>query len=81
MKNHITPSRLYYCLGAPIHSVSEPLKLVPGVSTAQTGHYCENFVTQKLLATPEWGGAGQVRLGPRPHPDVRDQVHVRLPQA
>ena len=47
------------------------------VRAAQTVHFWENFIKQKLKNAPNLVGAGQVRSGPRPHPGVQQEVQVQ----
>ena len=51
-------------------------RVVLEVHAAQTVQFCENFKKQKFMGTPENGGTGQVRSGPRPHSGVRQLVQV-----
>ena len=44
--------------------------MVLEVRVAQTVHFCENFIKQKLKGTPANGGTGHTR----PHPGVRQRV-------
>ena len=46
-------------------------------------HFYENLIQQKLLGASPNGRTGQVKSGPRCHPDIQEQVHVQggLPQA
>ena len=50
------------------------------VHAAQTVHFCENFIKQKLKDIPENGGTGQVRSGLRPHLSVRQQCKGGFPR-
>ena len=52
-------------------------RVVLEVHAAQTVQFCENFKKQKFMGTPENGGTGQVRSGPRPHSGVRQLVQVQ----
>ena len=47
------------------------------VRAAQTVHFWENFIKQKLKNTPSLVETGQVRFGLRPHPGVRLEVQVQ----
>ena len=55
----------------------EPRLVPPLVRVAQTVHFWENFLKQKLKNTPNLVGTGQVRFGLRPHPGVRLEVQVQ----
>ena len=47
------------------------------VCAAQTLRFRGKFMKQKLQSTPDLLGAGQVKLGPGPHPGVRLPVQVK----
>ena len=47
------------------------------IRAAQTVHFRENFIKQKLKNGPNFEGAGQVRSGPIPHLDVWQEVQVQ----
>ena len=47
------------------------------VRAAQTVHFWENFIKQKLKSAPDVVRAGQVRSSPGPHPGVCQPVHAQ----
>ena len=47
------------------------------IRAAQTVHFWENFIKQKLKSAPDLVGAGQVRSGLGPHPGVQQLVQVQ----
>ena len=64
------------------HAAPHPLggggqRVLLEVRVAQTVHFWENFIKQKLKNTPNLVGTGQVRFGLRPHPGVRLEVQVQ----
>ena len=63
------------CLGWVPHPRGQgALKTGSWVHAAQTVHFWENFIKQKLKNAPDLVGAGQVRLDPRTYPGVWSMV-------
>ena len=47
------------------------------IRAAQTVHFWENFIKQKLKSAPDLVRAGQVKSGLGPHPGVQQLVQVQ----
>ena len=73
MEDHICPEEVkgYILLRYPYPWVRGGLRVVLKVHAAQTAHFCEHFIKQKLKGTPENGSVGWVRSGPRPRSGVQ----------
>ena len=53
------------------------LRVLLEVHAAQTVHFWENFIKQKLKNTPDLVEAGQIQSGPRLHLGVQLEVQVQ----